>query len=114
IGLPLLDAVQADVELVVAEVSSFQLELTTAAFRPAGAALLNIADDHLDWHRTSEAYARAKARIFAHQTPSDLLVFNADDPVVAGLAATARARRVPFSVVSNAAAGARLAETADG
>lgn len=114
IGLPLLDAVQEDVETVVAEVSSFQLELTTAAFRPRAAALLNVAEDHLDWHRTFDAYARAKAKLFEGQHEDDLLVFNADDPVVAGLAAGARARRVPFSVAQGAAIGFRVAETARG
>ena len=48
--------------------------------------------DHLDWHRTFEAYTAAKARIFAHQRDADLLVVQPDDPVVAGLAATAPAR----------------------
>jgi UDP-N-acetylmuramoylalanine--D-glutamate ligase len=114
IGLPLLDAVQSDFEVVVAEVSSFQLVFTTDAFRPAAAALLNVADDHLDWHRTFDAYARAKARIFEHQAPDDLLVFNADDPAVAALAADAPGRRVPFSVDRRAASGFRVVDSASG
>ena len=113
IGRPLLDAVHDDVDVVVAEVSSFQLAFTER-FAPRAAALLNLGADHLDWHRTFAAYARAKANVFARQRAGDVLVFNADDPVVAGLAASAPARRVPFSVVEGAAEGARVVETAGG
>ena len=67
IGRPLLDAAGDDVDVVVAEVSSFQLAFTTAAFAPDVAVLLNVAEDHLDWHGSAEAYAAAKARVFAHQ-----------------------------------------------
>jgi UDP-N-acetylmuramoylalanine--D-glutamate ligase len=109
IGAPLLDEAAAVADrLVVAEVSSFQLALTTAAFRPRAAALLNLADDHLDWHRTFDAYAQAKARIFRSQRDDDLLVVNADDPVVAALATEAPARTVACSVTPGAAAGYRL------
>ena len=114
IGTPLLDAVHADVDVIVAEVSSFQLAFTTAAFAPKAAALLNLGADHLDWHRTFDAYARAKANVFAHQQPGDALVFNADDPVVAGLASDAPGRRIPFSVANGAATGYRVVETATG
>jgi UDP-N-acetylmuramoylalanine--D-glutamate ligase len=114
IGRPLLEAVTDDVDVVVAEVSSFQLAFTTPAFHPRAAALLNLGADHLDWHKTFEAYAHAKGNVFAHQRDGDLLVFNADDPVVAGLAAGARGRRVPFSVVAGAATGFRVLDTAGG
>ena len=97
IGTPLLDAVQGDADVVVAEVSSFQLVFTTV-FRPEVAAFLNVADDHLDWHGSFDAYANAKARIFEHQQPPDLLVYNRDDRVVARLAASAPGRRLAFSV----------------
>ena len=106
IGHPLIDLVRqgvttAPADVVVAEVSSFQLALTQM-FRPRVAVLLNLAPDHLDWHGTFEAYARAKARIFASQSERDLLVSNADDPVVARLTARAPARRVEFSTTSEA------------
>jgi UDP-N-acetylmuramoylalanine--D-glutamate ligase len=114
IGRPLLEAVEDDVDVVVAEVSSFQLNFTTEAFRPRAATLLNLGSDHLDWHRTFDAYARAKSNVFAHQRDDDLLVFNADDPVVAGLAAEAQGRRVPFSVAAGAASGYRVLDTAGG
>ncbi len=113
IGRPLLDAVGDDVDVVVAEVSSFQLAFTQR-FAPRAAALLNLGADHLDWHRTFDAYARAKAGVFLGQGADDVLVFNADDPVVAGLAAEAPGRRIPFSIVDGAARGARIVETVAG
>jgi len=113
IGRPLLDAVHDDVDVVVAEVSSFQLAFTDR-FRPDAAALLNLGSDHLDWHRTFDAYAHAKANIFVHQRADDLIVFNADDPVVAGLVADAPGRRVSFSIAPGAAGGYRVADTATG
>jgi UDP-N-acetylmuramoylalanine--D-glutamate ligase len=94
IGTPLVTAVGAEVDVVVAEVSSFQLELTTSAWRPRVAALLNIADDHLDWHGGRDAYAAAKARIFANQRDDDVLVVNADDGAAATVAQHAPANRI--------------------
>ena len=71
IGLPVLDAL-AEVEagrrpapeVVVLELSSFQLE-TTTSLRPDAATVLNLSEDHLDRYPDLEAYGRAKARIFA-------------------------------------------------
>ncbi len=113
IGRPLIDAVDDDVDVVVAEVSSFQLAFTDE-LAPHAAALLNLGSDHLDWHRTFDAYARAKARVFLRQRPDDALVFNADDPVVAGLAAEAPGRSIPFSIAPGAAHGARIVDTVSG
>jgi UDP-N-acetylmuramoylalanine--D-glutamate ligase len=82
--------------LVVAEVSSFQLE-TIETFRPRVAAVLNITPDHLDRHGTLEGYVDAKARIFLNQTASDCAVLNADDDTARGLAGRTRARVLWFS-----------------
>jgi UDP-N-acetylmuramoylalanine--D-glutamate ligase len=98
IGVPLLDAVGAPRDVVVAEVSSFQLAFTTEAFRPRVAVLLNLAEDHLDWHDSFAEYAAAKARVFEHQMGDDVLVFNADDEHTAQLAQRAPARRMSFTV----------------
>jgi UDP-N-acetylmuramoylalanine--D-glutamate ligase len=65
-------------EWLVAEVSSFQL-LYTHAFRPKIAVITNIRHDHLDYHGTWEAYALAKAKILANQTPDDWAVLNWED-----------------------------------
>jgi len=98
IGVPLSAQVDASTpETVhVVEVSSFQLE-TTVTFRPWIALWLNFADDHLDRHPTVEAYASAKARIFANQQPTDWAVVNADDTTVMAHSRGIAARRVMFS-----------------
>jgi UDP-N-acetylmuramoylalanine--D-glutamate ligase len=68
----LVDAVDPAAWLVV-ECSSFQLE-DVETFHPAGAALLNLAPDHLDRHGDEAAYRAAKLRIFAAQRPGDLAI----------------------------------------
>jgi UDP-N-acetylmuramoylalanine--D-glutamate ligase len=107
IGRPLLDAVHDDVDVVVAEVSSFQLRFTET-FRPRVALLLNVAEDHLDWHPSFAEYVAAKARIFANQQDDDLLVFNADDEAVVDAARSAPGRSVPFSIRPGAPGAWRL------
>jgi UDP-N-acetylmuramoylalanine--D-glutamate ligase len=97
IGAPLLDAVAGDAEVVVAEVSSFQLALTDT-FRPAVAVWVNFSEDHLDWHPTLDDYREAKARVWAHSGPGDVVVANADDAVV--LAAADGPRRRGATVVT--------------
>lgn len=83
--------------LHVVEVSSFQLEATDT-FHPWIAALLNFSPDHLDQHPSVEAYAAAKQRIFARQTPEDIAVVNADDLPALALARGAVARRVVYGL----------------
>ncbi|MFI5046070.1 MAG: UDP-N-acetylmuramoyl-L-alanine--D-glutamate ligase [Acidimicrobiia bacterium] len=104
IGRPLLDAVGDDVDVLVVEVSTFQLEFTTAAFAPDVAVLLNVGQDHIDWHGSVEAYAGAKGKVFAHQRPRQVLVANIDDPVVRSLVA-----RAPGTIVSCSRADATAA-----
>jgi UDP-N-acetylmuramoylalanine--D-glutamate ligase len=82
--------------LVVAEVSSFQLE-TIETFQPRVAAVLNVTPDHLDRHGDFAGYVEAKARIFLNQTPADCAVLNADDPATAALAPRTRAHVLWFS-----------------
>src|SRR5579863_9004070 len=81
---------------IVLEVSSFQLE-TIQTFRPKIAVVLNVTPDHLDRHRTFEAYVDAKARIFENQQPSDFAVLNADDPTCVAMAARTKAQVFWFS-----------------
>jgi UDP-N-acetylmuramoylalanine--D-glutamate ligase len=99
IGVPLSTQVDASTPdtLHVVEASSFQLE-TTDTFHPWIAALLNFSPDHLDQHPTVEAYATAKERIFARQTPDDVAVVNAEDPPAHALARGSLARRVPYGL----------------
>lgn len=65
IGVPVLDAVRdpQGFDVFVVELSSFQLHWMRG-IHPHSAAVLNIADDHLDWHGSLEAYVAAKAKIF--------------------------------------------------
>jgi UDP-N-acetylmuramoylalanine--D-glutamate ligase len=66
----------------VLELSSFQLA-TTRTLACDAATVLNVTQDHLDWHGTFEAYVKAKARIFG---PRTVQVLNRDDPLVAAMA----------------------------
>jgi UDP-N-acetylmuramoylalanine--D-glutamate ligase len=65
----------------VLELSSFQLE-GVSAFEPSAATVLNLSQDHLDWHGSMDAYTAAKARIFGREA---LMVINRDDPLVASM-----------------------------
>ncbi len=106
LGAPLSAQVAASraESLHVVEVSSFQLE-STETFHPWIAVLLNLSPDHLDRHPSFEAYAAAKGRIFARQTPDDWAVVNADDPAALALARGARARRFDFALDRTLAEG---------
>jgi UDP-N-acetylmuramoylalanine--D-glutamate ligase len=68
----------------VLELSSFQLD-TVRGFEPSAATVLNLTQDHLDWHGDMAAYAAAKARIFG---PRTIAVVNRDDPLVEAMVAT--------------------------
>ena len=72
-------------DVVVAELSSFQLEFTNT-MKAKAATILNITPDHLDRHHTMEAYAAAKERIFRNQDKSDFAVLNYDDERVRAMA----------------------------
>jgi len=69
-------------EVWVLELSSFQLDGVTG-FQPTAATVLNVTQDHLDWHGSMAAYAEAKARIFG---PDTVRVINADDALVEAMA----------------------------
>ncbi len=96
IGLPLVahvDQMRPD-DLVVMEVSSFQLEQTTLS--PAIAAILNITPNHLDRHGTMEAYTAAKARMLQFQDSRDTAVLGRDDPGAWSLSGQVRGRLMSF------------------
>ena len=92
IGDPVLDVLDQPAELMAVELSSFQLHWAPS-LRPEAGVVLNVAEDHLDWHGTMEAYARDKARVLDGR----VAVVGLDDPVAAGLLSTAGASvRVGF------------------
>ncbi len=88
IGYPVVDAVRAGHEVLAVELSSFQLHWSPS-IRPAAGCVLNVADDHLDWHGSFDAYAAAKARVLQ----ADVAVAGADDPPAAALLAASPAQR---------------------
>ena len=109
IGTPAISLVeQANPKnITVLEVSSFQLE-TIQTFRPKVAVILNVTPDHLDRHRTFQAYTDAKARIFENQRSDDFLVLNADDPTCAELASRTRSKVFWFSRKNEVQQGAHV------
>ena len=92
IGLPVLDALTDDTAFtdLAVELSSFQLHWAPS-LHPLAGAVLNVAEDHLDWHGSMAAYAAAKARVLG----GDVAVLGLDDPGAAALVPTA-ARTVGF------------------
>lgn len=78
VGLPVVEAVLAEppFDVLAVELSSFQLHWSSSP-RPRAAAVLNVAEDHLDWHGSMRAYVADKRRIYH---PGATNVFNADDP----------------------------------
>jgi UDP-N-acetylmuramoylalanine--D-glutamate ligase len=97
--------------VIVLEVSSFQLE-TIQTFRPKVSVVLNVTPDHLDRHRTFDAYVNAKARIFENQRGDDFTVLNADDPTCVSMAARTKAQVFWFSRQKEVERGAWVREGA--
>jgi len=97
IGNPLIDYVdgnqQADV--IVAEISSFQLD-TIDSFRARVGVLLNITADHLDRYPNFAAYAASKIRLFENQQAGDVAVLNVADPLIRSLTGDIRARKLIY------------------
>ncbi|ORE89241.1 UDP-N-acetylmuramoyl-L-alanyl-D-glutamate synthetase [Oceanococcus atlanticus] len=82
IGTPALDLLERHADLIVLELSSFQLDLTHS-LQCVAACVLNLSADHMDRHGSLQAYGAAKARIFAHAAHA---IINKDDPDAATLA----------------------------
>lgn len=83
--------------MIVAEISSFQLE-TIVDFRPQVSAVLNITPDHLDRHGTVEVYAETKESIGKNQTPGQVMVLNYEDEATRKMAQRAKADVLFFSL----------------
>ncbi len=92
IGDPLVGKIEGPVGRVfVVELSSFQIE-GIVTLKPRAAALLNLAEDHLDRYGTMEAYGAAKKRLFLTQDAAGIAVLNADDPETVNVETQARKR----------------------
>ncbi|MBB4855715.1 UDP-N-acetylmuramoylalanine--D-glutamate ligase [Mycobacteroides chelonae] len=100
IGDPVLNVLERDVEFLAVELSSFQLHWAPSV-RPAAGVVLNVAEDHLDWHGGMDGYTRDKARAL----DGAVAVVGLDDAVAGGLLAGAAA---PVKV------GFRIGEPASG
>ncbi|OBE93082.1 UDP-N-acetylmuramoylalanine--D-glutamate ligase [Mycolicibacterium elephantis] len=86
IGNPVLDVLAEPSDILAVELSSFQLHWAPS-LRPDAGVVLNVAEDHLDWHGSLAAYARDKARVLDGR----VAVVGLDDPVAASLLETAAA-----------------------
>jgi len=108
-GVPLSRAAQGAFDVMVLEVSSFQME-RAPTFHPQVAALLNITDDHLDRYPSFSAYAAAKGNMFVNQTETDVAVVPKGDVVALREARRGEGRVVTFGpggdIAVDAAAGA--------
>jgi UDP-N-acetylmuramoylalanine--D-glutamate ligase len=95
LGDPLADRADDRFDVVVLEVSSFQMERVDR-FRPHVGALLNVSDDHLDRYASLDEYAHAKGNAFVRQTADDWAVVPAGDAVCLREARRGAARVVTF------------------
>lgn len=98
IGVPLAAEVQnlTSRDIVVVEVSSFQLE-STVTFHPKVSVVLNLSRDHLDRHGTMSAYRAAKQKISENQTIADWIILNDSEASVKDFAASTSAEAVYFT-----------------
>ena len=99
IGNPFADITfeTKDDGVVVAELSSFQLE-TINEFKPKVSAVLNITPDHLNRHHTLENYIAAKERVFENQDESDFCILNYNDEITRKMADKTKADVIFFSL----------------
>ncbi len=95
--VPLVEALDLDVDAFVVECTSFRLAWTER-FRGDAAAWLNLAPDHLNWHASMATYEAAKASIFSQQRATDVAIGFAADPIVMAHLASAPARPRTFGL----------------
>jgi len=107
LGTPLIDAADQDVDALVIEISSFQLEWIEK-FRAHVGIHLNLSDDHFERYRDLEDYGRAKARLFENQSAGDFAILNRDDPNVWKLRGPMRANVISFGLGAAPAGGDAL------
>ncbi|RPJ10875.1 MAG: UDP-N-acetylmuramoyl-L-alanine--D-glutamate ligase, partial [Deltaproteobacteria bacterium] len=97
LGTPLIESTQrSDYDVIVAEISSFQLE-AVEQFHPRYALLLNLSEDHLDRYPDMASYITAKREIFKRMTTSDVAILNAEDAYTATFSETIKAQKIYFS-----------------
>ena len=97
--LPLIAALDTDVDAFVVECSSFRLNWVDH-FRSEASVWLNLAADHQNWHVSMDAYEQAKARMWSNNRSTDVVVGYAADPVVMRNLARATGRKLSFGTDS--------------
>lgn len=102
LGIPLIEMLATcrptdlPTDFIVLEVSSYQLEITPS-FHPYIALLLNITPDHLDRYANFEEYISVKELIIKNQHPTDFIIYNEEDELVAEIAMRSKAKKIGFS-----------------
>jgi UDP-N-acetylmuramoylalanine--D-glutamate ligase len=109
IGNPLIEYAGSGqkMQVVVAEISSFQLD-TIDSFRPNVSVLLNITADHLDRYPDFETYADSKIRVFRNQQADDVAVLNGSDPLIRAKTKEIKSQRLFFPALQANEQGAVL------
>lgn len=99
IGTPLVSLVDElePQDVLIVEVSSFQLQ-NIETFHARVAVVLNLAQDHFDWHDDMDEYGMAKMRIVENMTDDEYLVYNLEDPFCRQVAARARGKKLAFGL----------------
>jgi UDP-N-acetylmuramoyl-L-alanyl-D-glutamate--2,6-diaminopimelate ligase len=112
----LAEAREAGSTACAMEVSSHALDQGRAEGLPFRAGVLtNLASDHLDYHRTPDAYFEAKARLFSSLSPDAVAVLNCDDPAFSRFAGRSRGRLLSYGLAEGADVRAsKVALAADG
>ena len=108
LGTPFIALLEEEpVDYFVLEISTFQLE-GIKTFRPSIAIILNITPDHLDRHKTFEAYSNLKGAISSFQTKEDILILNQDDKNVLKQGEHSVSKKYFFSLVEKVSNGVYL------
>lgn len=97
IGIPPLDLLKNDIQpedYVVLELANFQL--IDLQVSPPIAVCLTVSPEHLDWHKDTAEYIRAKQQLFAHQSDSDAAVFFAASDYAKEVASVSPGQKIPY------------------
>lgn len=114
LGEPLTLHADEPFDVLVLEVSSFQLE-RLSSFHPRVSLLLNVSDDHLDRYPSFQAYADAKGNAFLAQTPEDAAIVPAGDAVCVAQAKRGQGRLVTFGITGDiVVSDSAIVDTRDG
>ena len=95
--IPLVEAIDRDVDVFAVECSSFRLSWLQA-FRAEAAIWLNLAPDHQNWHTSMASYEEAKANVWKLQRATDVAVGWSDDPLVMRHLAAAPGRHIAYGL----------------